>query len=621
MKRRMARTRLPFWAAALAAVAAIGWTWLIGAAHLAGERSLLDRMEAPLADLRLSLAGPRPAPQDIVIVAIDDETVAAEGGYPLKRTRIAAIVSALKAAGAKTLAIDILFVDPTDEADDHVLAEALSGLPAVIAAAARFAPGEAAAGALPRSAQELWPLPDFSEAAATGLVNISTDPSGTPRHLPLVFVTSKGLAPSFTLRAASLFADANAKLGRGTVSLGERTTRLDLGEHLPLRFYGPAGSIRTLSAADVLAGRESAALNGRLAILGVTATAVGDTFGTPFDPVTPGVEVLATGIGNLLSGDGLVRDRQVRRIDLAAAAALAAGSVLAVSLLPPSAGIPLVLLASFGWLAGIALLFGEGIWLSAALPIAAVVPPVGGVMLARQMHERHQARMLGRAQRELRRLQSPALAERIERDPGFLRDPVERDVGIVFLDLSGFTRLSEAMGSGRTRDFLKAFHAVVEEEAVVHDGLVLSFMGDGAMIVFGVLDRHDDDAGRTLAAALDLLAGIRAWIDGAEGARGETDVRVGAHFGPVVLSRLGSETHEHITVTGDNVNLTSRLMEVAKEAGAAIVASADLLAAAGEAAKVRQPDEMREVAIRGRVQPVTVGLYRRSRVSRTERVA
>ncbi|MBZ8134964.1 CHASE2 domain-containing protein [Afifella sp. IM 167] len=615
MARRGARTRLPVWAALVAALAAIGWTFLIGAPHLAGERSLLDRLEAPLADLRLTLIGPRPAPEEIVIVAIDDRTVTAEGGYPLKRGRIAEILRALQAAGARAVAIDILFLDPSDGADDRSLAEALSGLPAVIAAAARFGPGEARAGAVPQSTEELWPLAGLQQAAATGLVNISTDPSGTPRHLPMVFLTSKGPAASFTLRAASLYSGFDAALAAGRVSLGERTIRLDLGAHLPIRFYGPAGTIRTASAADILSGRQSPAeLKGRLAVLGVTATAVGDTFGTPFDPVTPGVEVLATGIGNLLSGDSLVRDMTVRRIDLAAAAALAAGSVLAVSLLPPSAGIPLALLATFGWLAGITFLFGNGIWLSAALPIAAVVPPVGAVMLARQFHERHQARMLGRAQRELRRLQSPVLAERIERDPSFLREPVEREVGILFLDLSGFTRLSEQLGPGRTRDFLKDFHALVERETVAHDGIVLSFMGDGAMIVFGVLDRRADDGARAFAATFALLDGVRAWIRQTEGASRDVDVRLGAHFGPVILSRLGSETHEHITTTGDSVNLASRLMEVAKEAGAAIVVSAELLAAAdAEQAAAHRPDETREVAIRGRVRPVTVGLYRRPR--------
>ena len=43
-------------------------------------------------------------------------------------------------------------------------------------------------------------------------------------------------------------------------------------------------------------------------------------------------------------------------------------------------------------------------------------------------------------------------------------------------------------------------------------------------------------------------------------------IRLGAHLGPVVVSRLGPETHQHITATGDTVNVASRLMEVAKRA-------------------------------------------------------
>jgi adenylate cyclase len=86
-------------------------------------------------------------------------------------------------------------------------------------------------------------------------------------------------------------------------------------------------------------------------------------------------------------------------------------------------------------------------------------------------------------------------------------------------------------------------------------------------------------------------------------------VRVGAHYGPVVASRLGAETHHQITVSGDSVNVANRLMEVGKAWGADLVASGDLLAAAGDRS-ASAFDERRGVSIRGRVQPLDVAMRR-----------
>jgi adenylate cyclase len=81
-------------------------------------------------------------------------------------------------------------------------------------------------------------------------------------------------------------------------------------------------------------------------------------------------------------------------------------------------------------------------------------------------------------------------------------------------------------------------------------------------------------------------------------------VRVGVHFGRVVVSRLGPAQHQHITATGDCVNVTSRLLEVAKIHGAALCCSESLFVAAGCPAIGLGPPQ--ETAIRGRTQPLTV---------------
>ena len=71
--------------------------------------------------------------------------------------------------------------------------------------------------------------------------------------------------------------------------------------------------------------------------------------------------------------------------------------------------------------------------------------------------------------------QAPALGEWLSRDPGFLLEPVRQNASIVFIDLSGFTALSETLGADAVRELLKDFHALVDNEATAHGGIVTSF--------------------------------------------------------------------------------------------------------------------------------------------------
>jgi adenylate cyclase len=142
---------------------------------------------------------------------------------------------------------------------------------------------------------------------------------------------------------------------------------------------------------------------------------------------------------------------------------------------------------------------------------------------------------------------------------------------------------------------------------------VLTFMGDGAMLVFGLPAPKADDAWRAIEAARGLSHASRAWLAARQAESGRAlGVRLGLHYGAVVLSRLGADTHQHITATGDTVNVASRLLEVAKQHGSTLAVSTDAIAAARDAGQDTAPllslGEIREVAIRGRARPLSVWL-------------
>ena len=332
-------------------------------------------------------------------------------------------------------------------------------------------------------------------------------------------------------------------------------------------------------------GLDPETLRGKVVVVGVTATGASDTFATPFDRVAPGVEVFATAIGNLMAGDGLTRTPSTRRLDAAAAVALPVLMIALMAMRRAATGFALASLVFVLWLAGVFLAFVNGYWLSIAAPLASVVPLTIGFAAARSIVERRAGTKIAAERSTLARFQSPLLLDQLQREPDFLEKPVRQDVAVMFLDLSGSTGVVEALGPERSRDLLSAMQTLVEGEVTAHGGVVITYMGDGVLAVFGLPKPRSDDAARALATVEALHESMTAWLANLPpAARERLDFRIGLHFGPAILSRLGSPTQQQITATGDTVNVASRLLEVAKEQRRRVVVTEDLFQAASATA-------------------------------------
>jgi len=143
-----------------------------------------------------------------------------------------------------------------------------------------------------------------------------TDGSGTPRGVPLLFRTADKIELSFALRVAALATGAEPAIDSDGVTLAQRHIPTDRGHVLPLTFYGRHGTVRTISAARILDGDLAKDdVHDRIVVIGTTVTGGGDVFPTPFDPVMPGAEIVATAIAHLVTGDGIRLDPFTRAID------------------------------------------------------------------------------------------------------------------------------------------------------------------------------------------------------------------------------------------------------------------------------------------------------------------
>src|SRR5271168_5664759 len=122
----------------------------LGAQEINGVASGLDRVENLTLDWRFLLAGARPAPPGIVIVAIDDQTVDDAGGQPPSRETLARIVRAIVEAQPRVVALDFAFPDSRGAQQDEELAAALKSSTSVVASIGIFTGDESSLGRRPQ---------------------------------------------------------------------------------------------------------------------------------------------------------------------------------------------------------------------------------------------------------------------------------------------------------------------------------------------------------------------------------------------------------------------------------------------------------------------------------------
>jgi adenylate cyclase len=600
--------------------------WGLGVylAHSYGHLRFLDRAESAMADLRMLVRGARAPPDLLTIVAIDDAVVTQNGSYPLARIDLARVVGAIARLQPKVIAVDLLLVDKGADDGDDALAKSLAERPAVIAAAAVFPKAsqsvfaendEGPLALLPRAEKFLLPLKKFADHAQIGVANVATDQTGTPRAIPMLFRTSDRIEMSFPLRVAVLATGKEPTIEPNRLILDQRSIPTDVDHALSITYYGPGRTIRTISAVAVLAGGvDPDAIRNRIVVVGSTVTGGGDFFPTPFEPVMPGVEILSTAITQLMAGESLSRDRSVRIADGIVTVMLPMVLVGLLAWHRSALGLVAVAAVTLIWAGAIFLAFSSGIWLSAAVPIAAAAPPAALFAAFQLWLGRRKATYFAARNELLEQFQAPDVQQWLTEDPHFLAEPVSQNAAIVFIDLSGFTSLSERLGADRIREVLKDFHALVDREAVACGGMITSFLGDGAMILFGLPRPATDDASRAAECSVGLCKSAERWLTSLPlPIASNLGFKVGAHFGIIVASRLGGKSYHHITATGDTVNVASRLMEVAASHGVQLALSNELLRAAGGACAVVRSGVLTgpyETWIRGRSGSLPIWLWR-----------
>lgn len=176
-----------------------------------------------------------------------------------------------------------------------------------------------------------------------------------------------------------------------------------------------------------------------------------------------------------------------------------------------------------------------------------------------------------------------------------------REISVMFVDIRGFTRMSEHMEPeelvAKLNQALEAFGAAIQDNG----GIVNKYLGDGLMAIFGAPEVQEDHADRALRATHGVLAAAKDLRE--RGVFPDLAVGVGVHAGDVVVGDVGGEKQREYTAIGDVVNVASRVESANKELGTEALFTGAARDKLQDASGLRA---LPPITVRNRQQPVEV---------------
>lgn len=551
------------------------------------------------------------------IIDIDEAALEAYGQWPWPRSYMAEMTERLFDHGAAAVGFDVLFPEPdrtspdliveswarfTDtpppvlpdlgiEPHDSRFAAAMMNRAVVLSVAGGLegempeaVAGFAVTGATPTTLTTypgaISNLPELTAAASgIGTISLGRNADGITRTVPMVSDFGGVLIPSLSAELLRVAQGAGGHVLRTTEASGEvsggtvAATAMQVGAlAFPLEadgrfrlYYAGYQAERVTPVGDLLEadGIDPALqqlLAGRIILVGSSAQGLFDIRTTPLDGQIAGVTLHAEIIEQIVSGSFLLRPDWMRGLEILIVALAGLALTILNRLERPLLGLGAALTFSGGSVLGGTLAFMYlGMLFSPVMAVlTTVLVYIPGTTLGYLAKERARRSI---RERFARFLPPPLIAE-IEKNPKAALTPegAERDLTVMFVDMRGFSTVTEGMPPDRVVTLVNTFLSAVAETLVDHGATIDKFMGDAVMAFWNAPIERDDHA----AAALGALHAIN---DSAEQANflltsqglPRVNLGVGLNTGPASVGLMGSRDRLSYTCIGDSVTLAARL--------------------------------------------------------------
>lgn len=626
---------------------------------------LLTVLDNYFYDVRTRLLMPNKIDERIVIVDIDEKSLARIGHWPWGRNKVADMVAALTDHyGAAVVGFDIVFAEPDGSSGlamfeaigrhelrsdpayqdtlrklrprldfDQIFADTIRSRPVVLGyyfsnqTDARqggslppptFAPGQFAGYPEQFVGWQGYGgnLPALQAAAAgSGHFNPMVDFDGSTRRIPMVveyqgsYFEALSLAVVRTLLGgAELTAQAPAAGAPIewldiTTPQGRLSIPIDGDAAALVPYRGRERSFHYVSAADVLERSiPRESLAGRIVLIGTTAPGLNDLRTTPVGSSYPGVEIHANMISGILDGEVKEKPNYILAAD--AVGVLLAGGLLAFALpfLSPLKGGVLMVILTAASLGFNLFMWDAG---NIVLPYASIAVTLLLVYSVNTSWGYFAEAKLKRQFTELfGQYVPPELVQEMAKNPGdYSMDGRNVELSVLFSDVRSFTTISEGLNPKELTHLMNEYLGCMTTVIRQHRGTLDKYIGDAIMAFWGAPLEDAHHARNAVLAAIDMQKNLRR-LDEPFLQRGwpRLEIGVGINTGVMTVGDMGSMVRKAYTVMGDAVNLGARLEGITKEYGVGILV--------GEATCQHCPDiafqEVDRVRVKGKEAPVTI---------------
>lgn len=627
---------------------------------------LFNQIENFTYDTRLKFTAPYTVDTNIVILDIDEQSLAELGQWPWNRDVLAKIVDNLfEHYKINTLGFDIIFAEANTDSSFKIFNDLAQGplksnksfikeykriLPSLdhdkifsesldkrntILGYAFFNEDSTGKTSLPKPILEVAPelehklgliqqkafignLPLLqSKALSGGFIDnpsIAYDSDGVFRRVPLLQMHEGKIYESL---AFGLFRSAigsppiviktepidETEELISWINVGDYQIPVDQETNILVPYRGYWKSFPYIPAVDVL--NKSAtieSLKDAIVILGTSAAGLKDLRTTPLETGYPGVEVHA----NIISGiiENRIKEQPSYTYALEFLLLLAIGIFLTYKLpkLSPLYTTLTILFLLFLLIAG-----NLYAWQSLNL----VLPLTNSLLLVISLFGLNMSYgffVEARHKRQITHLFGqyvpPELVDELSEHPEALSvDGETRDMSVLFSDVRSFTTISENLSPKDLTQFINGFLTPMTRIIHQNRGTIDKYMGDAIMAFWGAPLTDEEHARNTLIAGMEMIEEMKS-LSASFNNKGwpEIKIGVGINSGPMNVGNMGSEFRMAYTVLGDTVNLGSRLEGLTKNYGVDIIV--------GEHTKDAVPDfEYRildKVRVKGKDQPVTI---------------
>lgn len=506
---------------------------------------VFETLEYKSYDYRLKLRGNNIPIDNILIAAIDEDSLEHYGRWPWDRKVHVKLIDSLTAAGAKVILFDVLFLEKSDTASDRALVQATNRTGNVV----HEVLFEFSSGGIP--CRERAPIAGLADAAShIGFPNVFVEIDGIVRKIKPIIIYDGKVYMNIALAVSAAYLDKPwQEIMRGV--------NVDAFGEMLINYQGRFETFQYVSCHKIISGDfEKDLFKDKIVLVGYAAAGLGDRHVTPF-ALMPGIETIASNINAFINSSYIYYSPwYVKYLSL-----LIIGGILIFFLPRLSANRATVLafLVFIIW-TGIVWYFfsAKNVWIEWVAVAFFIFIAYLSITSWRFLSEEKEKRMI---KNTFKQYVSSTVVDEILKDPSKLNMGGERrELTVFFSDVRAFTTYSESHTPEQVVEVLNEYLDAMTKVIFKWNGTLDKYVGDEIMAVWGAPLEQPNHAELALRCCWEQLAVLRELQEQwRQAGRDVIDIGMGLNTGEMIIGNIGSSMLKDYTVIGDAVNLGARL--------------------------------------------------------------